>query len=799
MDSSILNDPSFRAAGWSVDHPDIKRTYSPPIPTAVASDYFTAPPRSAGFPPPDFNDEEEEGGMVTGRGSNDTVGPGPILRRRRQKEQHDDDDSSDLSDDSDEEDDATGRAAQQIKFAKMPSRTRADSSPLQGSKLADEVDIKVISPSRRSTEGRLRGESFSRVEAVKQRARRDTATSSDLSSENELDPAFFQRRQIKPRKAPNGSNLAPESLSSHGRQNSGGVSEPTATIDEDSGEDLASSLSSGFDETADSESLMDELQNPMGSSSLIDMKAGLPIPPSDSPRKPRIAPTSTLQALPPPRPISTIIPGSLLGQAIKASSARPSNPIERYAKLSGKGVPNPLFIKIFAPFSQNPGEEIEMPIQRVVQDDRSAETIQVKVVDAIGLALWRYQEDNRKPSLKQQKLNPNRWALRLIEDGEVDYDFPALGRTRPIGDFTSNNNRPPRGRSREKPHDDFALIETSEAQYLENRNLTPQYEPNEATSEGEQPSLSAANPVNDDQKAMPPPSMAASRMAGPFSQPTRKPGPQASRPIIPTAHSTPRMGPPKLLNIHFTSLEAYTQMTSIEVTTDTYLAEVLETVCKRWKLDKGYHILKVAGTNTIAPVDRTVESLGTRTDLDLIRRRFVGEGTVGLFGSPGTNSPNAPLFLQPETPKKSKGAVSAAHPLATKQDSLGSSAKYRKYSVIRKQPISLAPSQPRVIMMDEDYVHILPPEKHMYDPNAKTTRIPYNMIVGCKVSRRHPKIFRVCLLERLVMITTHSNIFIDSHIPRKRNQKIRLRSTKSSGRRRDHCGNHQRHRAVPKR
>lgn len=743
VDSSILNDPSFRAAGWTADHPDIKRTYSPPIPTAVASDYFTAPPRSAGLPAPGFHDEEDEGGMVTGRASNDTVGPGPVLQRRRRREQHDEDDSSDLSDDSDDEAETAGRAAQQIKFAKMPLRMRAGSSPLQGSKMADDVDIKVISPSRRSTEGRLRAESFSRVEAVKQRARRDTATSSDLSSENELDPALFQRRQIKPRRAPSGSHLAPQSSSTHGPQNSGGLSEPTETIDEDSGEDLASSLSSGYNETADSESLVDELQHPMGSSLLTDIKSVLPIPPSNSPKKHRNAPTSTLQALPPPRPISTVIPGSLLGQAIKASSAKPSNPIQRYAKLSGKGVPDPLFVKIFAPFAENSNAAIEMPIQKRIQD-----ATPVRVADAIGLALWRYQEEKLKPDLEQQKLNPNRWALRLIEDGEVDYDFPALSRIRPIEDFTSNNNRPSRGRSREKPHDDFALVEVNEAQYLENRTLTPQYEPEEPTVEGSHPTSVTTIPANDDQKSMPPPSIAASMMSGSFAQPARKPVAQASRPIIPTAYSTPRMGPTKLLKIRFTSLEAYTQTTSIEVTTDTYLAEVLDTVCKRWKLDKGYHILKVAGTNTIAPVDRTVESLGMRMDLDLTRRRFVGEGTVGLFGSPGTSSPNAPLFLQPETPKKIKGATTATHPLATKQDSLGSFAKYRKYNVIRKQPISLAPSQPRVIMMDEDYVHILPPEKHMYDPNAKMTRIPFNTIVGCKVSRRHPKIFRVCIQSR---------------------------------------------------
>ena len=41
--------------------------------------------------------------MVTGRGSTDTVGPGPNIRRRRRREQHEEDDSSDLSDESDDE------------------------------------------------------------------------------------------------------------------------------------------------------------------------------------------------------------------------------------------------------------------------------------------------------------------------------------------------------------------------------------------------------------------------------------------------------------------------------------------------------------------------------------------------------------------------------------------------------------------------------------------------------------------------------------------------------------------------
>ena len=102
MDNSILNDPSFRAAGWSADTVDTKRSYSPPIPTAISSDYFNAP-KSAGLPPVNFNDEEDEGGIVTGHGSADTIGPGPNVKRRRRRDHHDEDDSSDLSDDSEDE------------------------------------------------------------------------------------------------------------------------------------------------------------------------------------------------------------------------------------------------------------------------------------------------------------------------------------------------------------------------------------------------------------------------------------------------------------------------------------------------------------------------------------------------------------------------------------------------------------------------------------------------------------------------------------------------------------------------
>ncbi|KAL8671481.1 MAG: hypothetical protein Q9168_004016 [Polycauliona sp. 1 TL-2023] len=728
VDSSILNDPSFRAAGWTANTADAIRTYSPPIPTTITSEYFTAPPRSAGFPPPGFNDEEEEGGMVTGRGSTDTVGPGPTLRRRRRREQHEEDDSSDLSDESDEDADES-RAAQQIKFSKMPVRHRAGSSPIRSSAAKDGFEVLVTSPSRPSGAGRLRRGSLGAVEAIKQRARRDTATSSDMSSENELDPSIFKRRQVNPTRAARAATLLTEKHKEDERQN-------MRSIHEDSGEGSgASSLSSGFLNAADSGSLLDDL-NPLAGSATSGR------PPiameRESPKKLKPPPNAMLNVPIPKRPISTVVPRSILGQAIKAQQSTPKNPIEVFARLSGKGIPNPLNIKVYAPFSESAEKSIEMPLQRTVQDSESGDNPQVTVSDAIGLALWRYMEEKFKPVLTATQLNVNHWALRMIEDGEVDYDFPALMRTRPISDFTSNNNRGPRGRSREKPFDSFALVEASEPEVQENQRLTPKYDTQFAAA---QEKAASESKTDENQKDAPtvipelPPAVRKLTAA------------ESGRPVLATQHSTARMGPPKMLRIHFRSLEADLQTTSIEITTDTYLAEVLDIVCKKWKLDKAYHHFRVTGTRIVCYLDRTVESIGSHTDLDLERRRFVNEGAVGLSGSPGSSSPNAPLFLNTESPKRGKRTAPMLHPLAQKADLPGSNSRYKKYTVFRKQPMSFTSHHQYSLILDEEYMHAIPAESARTVSAEKLRRIPFSEIVGCKQNSRHAKQFKVVIFK----------------------------------------------------
>ncbi len=105
VNTSILNNPAFRAAGWLPNVTEVKRTYSPPIPTGLTSDYFQAPRRPAGATGSGLTeDEEEDGGMTTWEGaSNDTVGAASVSKRRRRKEPVEEEDSSDLSDESDED------------------------------------------------------------------------------------------------------------------------------------------------------------------------------------------------------------------------------------------------------------------------------------------------------------------------------------------------------------------------------------------------------------------------------------------------------------------------------------------------------------------------------------------------------------------------------------------------------------------------------------------------------------------------------------------------------------------------
>ena len=222
--------------------------------------------------------------------------------------------------------------------------------------------------------------------------------------------------------------------------------------------------------------------------------------------------------------------------------------------------------------------------------------------------------------------------------------------------------------------------------------------------------------------------------------------PQSTQPT-----TVPSRGEKRLLRIHIHSSDiAPGQMITLDVSTDTWLAEVLDIACRKRQLDKANHVLKLPHSGTVVLLDRTVASLGNVTDLDLHRRRFATDGPL-MAGSLSSSSPRPHLFNENASwTKGKKSKLLGTHPLAKevlKQEELGVTSNYKKYTVWRKQPMRLLSE--KLLAIDGEYIHILPASGgKMTDVDGKSTTVHFSNVVGCKVPRKHPTNFKVRLKQK---------------------------------------------------
>lgn len=759
INEGFVNSAAFKAAGWRPNSSHIKRTHSPPIPTAIASEYFQAP-RHVGLT---LEDGEEDGGMLTGGGA-DTVGPSSAqTKRRRRREQMEEDDSSDLSDES--EDEPEPRAAQSIKFAKMPVRHRSGSSPLQQSHL------KTASSPRAKRRG-----SQSALEVVKERARRDTVTSSEVSSDNDAEVAHRHR---EPAKAAVKAVRLQDKIQEEPKP---GLRRADTTLlpEEEEDSDDGSDMSGDYVGSIDSASILDGVDGPINAS---PNRQVVGTPPKNFTRQSTIRKSQPpvrpiiMSALPPPRPMSTIRPASiappksLLTAALKAKEHKPATPFQKFAPHSGQGTKGSIAVRIYPAFSNNPEKAFEVLIRPRVHDSQGAER-PVTVADLIGLSLYRYNEEKREPSLSSDKLNINWYTLRMVEEGgEVDDDFPPFERTKALTSFTTVNNANARGggrmRSNSTAYDEFALVAASEDEYEENKELTPQEDEEEPQASQElKPELSkqeSTTSKNSLDATMTNEYLAASKpRLNPIVTTTyRTNTPLADKPQAPAAAPT-RAGQQRLLRVHIMSSDVPAgQMVTIDVTTDTYLAEVLEVVCRKRQLDKGNHVLKLPGSGAVVMIDRPVSSIGNVSDLELYRRRFATDGSLNTSGSPGSASPRGAMAESQGQKKAKKTQMLGPHPLAreiAKQDELAN-ANYKKFQVWRKQPMRIVGMSERILVIDGEYIHIVPASggKALHDGAGKTTTVHFSNVVGCKVPRKHPTYVKV-RKDFQLSITRHSHV-----------------------------------------
>lgn len=694
------------------------------------------------------------------------MGPGMATKRRRRREQMEEDDSSDLSDDS--EDDSEQRAAQQIKFSKMPVRPRAGSSPIQTSQMKQQTSPRE--PRRGSQ---------SALETVRERLRRDTVTSSEVSSENELDLPASHRHREAARAAARSVRLQ-EKIN---EEPSPGIRRADTTLlpdeeDYDDDSDEGSDISGDYVESIDSASILNGVEKQINVS---PNQAVVGTPPrkfmrqstirkSYAPSKPMV-----LEALPPPRPLSTIRPlsvaqpQSLLSAALKAKQHKSSVPFQKFAHFSGQGTQGSINVRIYASFSKTPDKPFEVLIRPRVHDGQGAERI-VTVADLIGLSLYQFNEEKREPPIPRHKRNINWWTLRMVEEGgEVDDDFPAFERTKQLAAFTTVNNASARGggrlRSNSTVYDDFALVPATEEEFEENKSLTPQEDEGE---EEEEPQPGMAGDGRDESGASRP---ATGQLPNPLPPPTTTTGARprlnpivttsyrpnmslADTPQAPVAAPNTMRGQQKLLRIHIMSADtAPGQMVTLDVLTDTYLAEVLDLVCRKRQLDKGNHVLKLPGSGALVMLDRPVSSIGNVSDLEL-RRRFATDGPLSMTGSPSSSSPKMTALGEGQPGASAAAAArrglhrrGGLHPLAhepLKQDEVGN-ANFKRYTVWRKQPMRLVGMSERTLVIDGEYIHISAASGGKTVHDGKSTTVHFSNVIGCKVPRKHPANVKVRL------------------------------------------------------
>lgn len=230
-----------------------------------------------------------------------------------------------------------------------------------------------------------------------------------------------------------------------------------------------------------------------------------------------------------------------------------------------------------------------------------------------------------------------------------------------------------------------------------------------------------------------------------------------------TSRAANRTGPTKIIRIHLSTIEESTQSVSICATTDTYISEVLDQICRKRSLDKSKFMLRLHDhPNVIAPLDRTVASLGVHAELELVRRRFIGatEGIGDRPGSPSTTgSPNAPIL-----PPGSSGKDSTTHASRTPgkkskflqspsiwTPDIISSRDYLKFNVYRKSSVAFMSQHKRILAIDGEYVHIMPSDQktllNALESQTKTRSIHVSTIIGCKVYRKQSSSFKILVMR----------------------------------------------------
>ncbi|EJT99363.1 hypothetical protein DACRYDRAFT_118096 [Dacryopinax primogenitus] len=391
-----------------------------------------------------------------------------------------------------------------------------------------------------------------------------------------------------------------------------------------------------------------------------------------------------------------------------ASQFMPSdNPFtDLYAAVSGRAEPSAVALALYFPHSR---QNRDRPIQVTVRKDASVEEI-------IGFGLWTYWDKGLDPRLDEGLLPEGKsatgdkereihlstvgWCLRMVEeDGEPDEDFPALDRSRPISKFA---------------FDAYAICEATEDQVKQNEvdNAAIVRRPSRLTATRRQNTV------------------------GGLGIPESKPGTSVVTSsgitaLANTAGLSGLVGPPVFLRVRMAAPDAPHFSTTIHTTSDTYIADVLDAVCRKRRLPNPKEWGLMTSDMTIAiPLDRTVASLEGKFNLVLVARVYLQENGF-LAQRWKTTDPNASIYHKMADTADVKGSVETG---------------YRKFNVYRKMPV--LGRHERTLAIDGHYIHIFPSSNmRAFASSSKTSSHHITAVVSCKQSRKVPQTVKLVVMK----------------------------------------------------
>ncbi|KAJ3078820.1 hypothetical protein HK102_004220, partial [Quaeritorhiza haematococci] len=355
-----------------------------------------------------------------------------------------------------------------------------------------------------------------------------------------------------------------------------------------------------------------------------------------------------------------------------------------YRYYSGKGDPDPVTLKIYLPFSDEPLKPLVVFVKR-----------EASVEDVIGYSLYEYFNEGRKPAVPNNLRNVIYWSMRIVEDdGTIDEDFPALERSRQIKKFA---------------FDQFALCEATPEQVKALEATRPKVV-------AQNTNLIAGAPSNAQHSQQS--NSSGSGAAAAVSSAT-----SATATASPT---TPSAGAMVLLKIHLYSTLEVKQSTTVSVVATLTMAKVFEEICRKKKMDPKDYVFKKADTKTDVPLDKTLEQLG-ETEFCVLKKHSGGAGDI---------------FLRP--PDEVKDATSDA-PFVRFVASDEYNSVYKQYVVIYKY---LMGRHERLLTIDGDFIHVVAGEnKNLFDI-SKTASHHIATVISCKLNKKNSPHFKLIVRSK---------------------------------------------------